>query len=244
MAENQDFLNSPGFRAARESFESTPEAESTQIDWFLGLDWSAISQVFIAGATVTLAIVAVKGLHAWKHPIGTKLKLQFIDDLIDAVHEYVSAMNTPVTMVRLFEIEIKAYSEAEALKGNAGENDGFIKIIESHGEETGKRFFQHLDNIRPIVSKIQSLITKGQVLGFEEFDKAYNACTMLIWSHGHIEGLAAVLSGSNLNWENLMVQETLNKYRDIKSSEIAKNLADNHVIFLEFAKNIYKKLLT
>lgn len=213
------------------------------MDWFACLNWSAISQVFIAGATVTLAIVAVKGLRAWKHPIGTKLKLQFMDDLIDAVHEYITAMSAPVQMVGFLAIEIQSYTQAEAGQGNIGANDGFIRFIEARGEKTGERFFQYLDKVRPIIAKIQSLGNKGHVLGFEGYEQASNACQMLIWSHSKIDALAGIISNPQWNWENQRVQENLDEYRDINSTEFQENLKQNLEEILEFAQNVYQKLL-
>ena len=100
----------------------------------------SLIQIFGTIATIALAIFAWMGLKTWKRQAQTHVHLKFVDDLNDAVNGYIIAMNYPVQLVWHLEIAIKSYTEAENFRGNKGGNDGFIKYIEKHGEETGKNF--------------------------------------------------------------------------------------------------------
>ena len=211
--------------------------------WIKNLNWMFIFDLLRTAATIALAIFAWQGLRTWKSKTHTQKQLQFIDDLTNAVNEYVMAMNAPVQLVHHVEIGINTYSESGNLRSNAGENDGFVKYIKRDGESTGKMFFEQLEKARPFKSKIQSLITKGQILGFNSFSRGSQACKMLMWSHDLISGLASLIANPNWYWENDEVQKNLAAYRNIKSSDIQQNLEKHSVEVLEFAKDTYQKLL-
>lgn len=211
------------------------------IKYFLNVEWL---QVLRTAATIALAFIAWKGLNTWRHQTTTQIKTKFIDELIDTVNEYVLAMSGPIHMVGFVAMGIQSYSKTAYGRGNTDENAGFINYIEARGEKTGEKIFQYLENTRPITAKIKSLSNKGQVLGFDGYDKVFKACEMLIWSHAKIEGLGALIIDPQWNWENQKVQETLSKYRDIKSDDIRRNLEKYHLELLDFSKNTYQALLT
>jgi hypothetical protein len=219
-------------------------------DWFLGfnefltsLKLMSLIQIFGAIATIALAIFAWMGLKTWKNQTRTQIHLKFIDDLNDAVNGYIMAMNYPVQLVWHLEIAIKSYTEVEISNGNEGENDGFIKYIERHGEETGKKLFEHLEKVRPFISKIRSLRTKGQIFNFSNYRETYHACEMLLLSHDLISGFAGLVGDPHMNWENELVKKNLTSFRNIKSSDIQKDLGKHNIVILKFSKEIYEQLL-
>jgi hypothetical protein len=214
------------------------------IDGFTSVSWSEWCQLIGAGATVVLVFFAWKGLTTWKRQAHTQMKIKFIDELIDSQYEYIHAMSIPVQIVGFVEIGIEPYFKLAHPTGNHGENDGFIQYIKSRGKEDAEKIFKHLENARPFKSKLQSLFHKGQVLGFENYAECFQAGLLLNWSYDKIGALAALISNPHYNWENEQVKTTLSKYRDIKKSEFEKNLQENNVKILEFAKYAYMKLLT
>lgn len=222
----------------------------TFFEWFLGFNlWLdslkliPLSQIISTAATVAIAFFAWIGLQTWEKQTHTQKKLQFVDDLNDAVNEYILAMNIPIEFVSNFEIGIKYYTEAEVSRGDTNENAGFIKYIEKNGKEQGKWLFETLEKARPLSSRIHSLIIKGQILNFNDYNKTFQHCKMLMWSHDLISGFAMLLSSTSLNWENDLVQANLNSYREIRSSEISENLATHQIKVLKFCQRIYKEQL-
>ena len=80
-------------------------------------------------------------------------------------------------------------------------------------------------------------------MGFENYRQCYGACEMLAWSYRQIEAVAMIIGNEHLNWDNEMVQQTLDKVMTVKSSSIRENLEKHNRIFLEFVKQNYKSLL-
>ncbi len=166
-----------------------------------------------------------------------------MDELTDTVHEYIQAMDAPTQTLKFVKIGIEAYTETESLKGNDKKNAGVIQYIEENGKAEKTRLFEYLDKVRPITSRMISLATKGQVLGFNNYNQCYYACTMLAWSHKQIETFAFLIGSTNLNWENEKVQQTLDKVMTVNAETIKNNLEKQNTAFLEFMKQSYQTLL-
>lgn len=215
------------------------------INWINCVNWSILSQVFSAGATVALAVIAWVGLKTWKEQIHAQVKTEFVDEFIKAIGEYITAISIPVQIIQYIEFDIKSCADFARHEGKNGENDGLIEFIKKNGEKRGRYLSEHLESTRPIRSKIQGLMVKGNVIfGKKEFMPAYEASMKLISSFNYINGFATVIANPNLFWENQRVQETLSSYRDIKASEIEKNLEENSSRVFGFCEDHFKDLFT
>jgi len=204
----------------------------------------AVGDILTALAAIWVAFVATYGLHTWKHQARTQKYIQFMDELTDTVHEYILAMEAPIQYLKFIKISIDSHSEVELLKQNDTKNSGIIAYIEKDGESDQVRLNQYLDKVRSIRSRMMSLATKGQVLGFDNYNQCYNACKMLAWSHDQIEAFASMIGSVHLNWQNDEIQQALNKVMTVDVGTIRKNLEKHNVIFLEFIKQNYRTLLT
>jgi len=103
---------------------------------------------------------------------------------------------------------------------------------------------EYLDKIRPIKSRMNSLAVKGQVLGFDNYKRCYDACTMLAWSYGQLEAFAVLFGSAHLNWQNQEVKQFLDKVMTVDAKTIKENLEKQNSVFLEYVKQIYQTLLT
>ncbi len=204
---------------------------------------STIGAIVTALATFWIAIVATCGLRTWKHQERTQKYIQFMDELTDTVHEYILAMEAPIQSLKFIKMSIECHSEVELLKQNDTKNSGIIAYIEKDGKSDRVQLNQYLDKVRPIRSRMMSLATKGQVLGFDNYARCYNACKMLAWSHDQIEAFAYIIGSVHLNWENEEVQQTLDKIMTVDVGTIRKNIEKHNVTFLEFIKHNHRTLL-
>lgn len=204
----------------------------------------AVGNILAALAAIWVAFTAKSGLDTWKHQIRTQKYIQFMDELNDTVHEYIQAMEAPIQSFGFIKMSIDCHSEVEQLKQNNTENSGIIAYIEKNGKSDQVRLNQYLDNVRPIRSRMMSLATKGQVLGFDKYTECYNACTMLAWSLNQIEAVAGMIGSVNLNWQNVKIQQTLSKIMTVDEESIRENIKTQNVIFLKFIKQNYQTLLT
>jgi len=215
--------------------------EWCQIKPFIDL----LSQAVIAGSSAILAYGALKGLAAWKTKTNTEIKTKFIDELIDIMSQYMEAISAPVQLINFsIEIGIRSYDHTTDMPDSRGQNEDFIQYIENRGQEDSKEIFNRLEIARPIKNKMNGLVIKGQVFGFENYHECLNAWKMLEWSFKQIEGTALFIGMRNLNWENPEIQKALSTHRKISSSEIKENLEKHNSAILIFAEKNFKNLLS
>ena len=138
---------------------------------------------------------------------------------------------------------IQAHSEIPSPRENEEKYSGMITYIIKNGKDDQERLIKYLDKLRPIVSRMISSATKGQVFGFHNYTQCYDACRMLAWSHGQIQAFALIIGNTHLNWENELVQQTLDKVLTINAEAIKKNVEEQNSIFLIFVKRCYQSLL-
>ncbi len=201
-----------------------------------------LSSMLIALASIWVAVIATCALRTWKYQTRAEKHIQFMDELTDTVHEYIQAMVAPIEVLKYIEIAIEAHSETASVKHEHAKNAGVISYIVNNGKADQTRLVEYLDKVRPIISRMMSLATKGQVMGFENYRQCYNACKMLAWSYEQIEAVAWLIGSEHLNWDNETVQQTLDKVMTVKSRSISENLEKHNQIFLEFVKQNYKSL--
>ncbi|MFA5315839.1 MAG: hypothetical protein WC369_00235 [Dehalococcoidales bacterium] len=202
------------------------------------------SKVLPAVAGIWTAIIATIALSTWKKQTRAHRQIEFMDQLTDTVHEYIQTMVAPVMLLKIIKIGIQAYSGTTLLRGMVIKNAGVITYIEEKGKSDQIKLNEYLDKVRPIISRLDSLVTKGQVLGLNNYKQCYDACLMLARSYNQIEVFTGVIGNSHLNWENPLIQETLDRTMTIDSSNIKADINNQHSVFLEFIKQTYQTLLT
>jgi hypothetical protein len=207
---------------------------------FLGsMDWPAIAQG-VAG--IWMAIIATIALNMWRRQTKAQKHIDFMDELTDTIHAFILSMSAPVSSLKFAKIGIDSYAgihdQSEDIK-----NPEAVAFIKKRGKSTRDDIREHLDAVRPILSKMKSLVAKGQVFGIENYSKCQNACSMLEWSYNQIEVFSSIIGDPHLNWNHPNVQQVLDKVLSIDPERIESNLAEQNSEFLLFARQAYDKIL-
>lgn len=200
-------------------------------------NWSAISAV----ASVWVAFIASQALRVWKYQTRAQKQMQFMDELNDTVHEYIAAMGVPIQLLEYAKIGVRAHSENP--KPGESKNAGAIAYINKYGATARKQLNEYLDKVRPVEGKMMALATKGQVLGFENYDRCYKACKMLAESYDQVAAFAAIIGDTALNWANPEVEKTLEAVVAVDEGVVRENLKNQNSVVLKFVKESYQKLL-
>jgi hypothetical protein len=205
-------------------------------DALTGLPWLEILKTT---AAIAAAGIALSALRNWKRQDRAKRHADFLDQLIDAVHDYMSLMNRPVTLGGFVKIGMKAH-EPTWLGGDQ-RVAGAIEYIKKRGQEDSKRLLEALERCRSATVRIQALVAKGQVFRFEDYVQCQNAAKMLTWQFDRLEALGAAIASSTWNWENPEVLGWLEKVMTIEQEDLQTHLTVHNVAILEFAARTYER---
>jgi hypothetical protein len=203
------------------------------------MDWPAIGQT-VAG--IWMAIIATIALNKWRRQVKAKKHIDFIDELTDTIHAFILSMSAPVSFLKFAKIGIDAHAgihdEPEDVR-----NPEAVAFIKKQGKSTREDIREHLEAVRPILSKMKSLVAKGQVFGIENYSKCQDACSMLEWSYNQIEAFSFIIGSPHLNWKHPDVQSLLDKLLSIDPGDIESNLLEQNSQFLIFARKAYDRIL-
>ena len=180
-------------------------------------DWAGIVQSF---ATIFMAVIAYKALETWKRQSKAANANRLLDELTDAVHEFINEMTAPIEMLKMIKIGIESHSglpprrtDISVPRSIAAE----VAYIESHGEEDSKRLRAHLDRCNSSLTQIRSLSAKGQVLDLPNYVESMNSCKMLTWHYDRLQAVCTIIGSTHMYWENEHVQESLKKILSLRS---------------------------
>ena len=205
---------------------------------FSETDWPSIMQG-VAG--IWVAILATIALNTWRKQIKAQKHVDFLDELTDTIHAFILSMSGPVSSLKFAKIEIDSYSHIHKNTDDQ-KNVGAVEFIKKDGRFTRESIQKQLESVRPILSKMNSLVAKGQILGIKNYIKCQNACSMLECSYNQIEAFSSIIGNTNLNWENPEVQKTLDKILSVNSEQIDKNLVEQNSEYLLFARQAYQDI--
>lgn len=213
---------------------------SALINTLTGAPWLEIIRTI---APVLTAWIAFSALQNWKKQDRAKREAEFLDQIIDATHQYVLEMQRPIALVRLSRMGMAAHSPSySTLAVTDNVRAGAIKYIEARGEQDGKRLREALKIAEPAVIKLRSLSTKGQVFKFIEYTACFNAVTLLTWHYDHITAFASMIESSQWNWQNSEVSSLLEKVIAIDTDETLKSLSEQNSEILKFSRRNYQHI--
>lgn len=200
--------------------------------------WPEIVQVLVS---IWMAIVATLALTTWKRQSKAKRQCDFMDEITNSFHEFISSITDPIEMVRYIKIGIE--SHAHVVNANPQiKNSAAVAYIQRNGQEDSKKLFEYLTRCEPSLIKIRSLAAKGQVLGLKNYIDCQDSVKMLTWQYDRIQALGAIISRPSSNWENDKVQQTLSKVIQLDSDEIKKQIETYNVQFLTFVTKNYEMI--
>jgi hypothetical protein len=188
--------------------------------WITALDWAEI----VKGALgLWMAIIATLALTTWKRQSSAQRKADFMDDLVESVHKFIGLMATPIYIVKIVKIGVESYTHHHQLDHSLP-NPEAVAYIQNRGKEDAKQLSESLNLCDEPVSRIATLVVKGQVFGFKNYHECQNACAILISQYKRIGALQSIIGRPSLNWENSKVQEVLSKAIALDADEIQKQI--------------------
>lgn len=201
-------------------------------------NWAEIIKGIVS---IWVATVATLALKTWKRQSKAQKQTDFIDEITESVHEFIDLMAAPTEMVKYVKIGIESYASLPELDQSL-ENPEAVAYIQKKGQEDAKQLYEYLKPCTQPLSKIRSLVAKGQVFGFKNYNECQNACAMITWQYERIQALCYIIGSGSLNWKNPEVQESLRKVISLDSGDIEKQIKEQHVKFLIFIKDNYKTI--
>lgn len=128
-------------------------------------------------------------------------------------------------------IQIASYKDYHLLDRSL-QNPEAVAYIKAHGKEDAKRWEEYLKPCLEPLTKIRSLVAKGQVLGFKNYGECQKACKMLAWQYDRIQALRVMIQDPALNWEHEKVQKLLTQVVTLDADEIQQEVTEQNVKFL------------
>jgi hypothetical protein len=151
-------------------------------------------------------------------------------------------MEAPIEMVKFAKIAIQSHAESFPLDRRL-RTPGAIACIERRGEKDSKQLGELLDKSMPALSRFRSLVVKGQVLGFTNYNDCRDSCALITWQYNRIQVFSQIIGQTDLYWENPKVQDTVDKALSLEAEDVKTSLQEQHVKFLEFVRTNYKTIL-
>ena len=197
----------------------------------------------ISGLIVSayVAWIATRALNTWKQQLKAQKQTDFMDAITEAVHEFIRLMDDPIDKVKFVKSRIKNYEGYIELDQSL-ENSEAITYIQSHGQEDAKQLYEYLKPCTHILSKIDYLVVKGDVLGFKNYNECQNACSIITFQYNRIQYLRYIIGTPTLYWNNPEIQEALSKVIHLDPNDIEKQIKEQKVKILNFVDDNYKTI--
>ena len=184
-------------------------------------------------------MVATLALWTRKYQSTAQRQTDFLDAITDSIHDFIIQMAAPIAFVKFTKVAIKCHADPAQVDTRLS-TYGAIAYIERKGKDDSKQLGELLDNIRPIVSKIRTLVAKGQVLlGFRNYNECRDSCDLITWQYDRIQAFSQVIGGTTLYWENPEVKDTVDKVLSIEVEDIEIYLQKQNINLLEFVRTNY-----
>jgi hypothetical protein len=216
------------------------EILQTILKWLAETDWPATLQGIGA---IWVALIAQRALSTWRRQLSAQKQIEFIGELTDTVNKFILLMSTPLSQLSFAKMGISSQTGI-AFDYEKYENPGAIAFIEREGQKTSKKMLDELSAVQPVLSRMKSLIVKGQVFGMRDYSKCLNASQMLEWSYNQIEAFSVIVGSQNMNWEHPAVQRILENLDAIEPEKIKTNLDNQSKEIILFAKGAYEDALS
>jgi len=209
---------------------------ATSLDEVAGLPWLEIIKAL---ASVAVAFVAWRALQTWRWQDKAKRQADFLDQLTEAVHDFIGTMPAPVTVVQLIKIGMESHIPMGQPTNSDPKVAGAIEYIKRRGDEDAKRLSEVLEVARPIATRVRALAAKGHVFKFQNYETCQNAVAMLVWQFDRMQALAAFIRHPSWYWQNEEVLGQLRKLMTIDPEDIQARLQSCHAAIITYVAEIY-----
>lgn len=203
--------------------------------FILNIHWLGIAQFLGGLGTIIIAGIAWRGLNAWRTELGHKEKLKTLTDLMEGMTQLFYRLKEPIKTIKFME-ELSESMQGFEPEPDYGENTGFIRFIESQGQNTSKSLYDRLQVISDAISKVQPLILNAECMGFQNLKNSRTVYLNFIICENKIAAFRHMLSLQNMNWENPRVQDSVTSVRQNRSQLLDDQLNNDFNLFIEFSK--------
>jgi len=215
-------------------------------DLFSNLKWTDILSSFsaaIAGlATVFAASFAGLALKSWKQQVHVQRQVKFLDEMSEALNEYTNLIVAPIELVRYAKIGIEGYSLAHVDSSDFS-HSGMVKYIEKAGQTDADTINDYLSKCICSLTKIRSLKIKGNLMGFDDYERCYSSCDRISRTYPAIQAFSTMMGQKYLNWQNPTVEKQVRKVFAMDPDDLVKIVENCNNEFLQFANEKYKAAL-
>jgi hypothetical protein len=201
------------------------------------VSWNWLEILKVATGLWT-AVVAWLALQNWKRQSIAQRQAAFLDELTDAVHEFIDRLSAPLAVLRFVRVAVASYSGLPQLDQSLKYPEA-VAYIEKEGGEDAKALREYLKLCSPTLSKIRSLVAKGQVFGFDGYSECQNSCRLIVWQYERIQAICGIIGRPSLNWRNPEVEKSLGSVLSIDPDEVKRQIDEEYVKFIEFVGRAY-----
>jgi len=201
-------------------------------------NWAEIIKAIVS---IWVAVVATLALRTWKRQAKAQKQTDFMDDITESVHEFIDLMAAPTQMVGYVKIGIESHAGLPELDQTL-KNPEAVAYIQRRGQEDAKRLHEYLRPCTRPLSRIRSLVAKGQVFRFKDYNECQKTCAMITWQYDRIQVLCSIIGSGSLNWTNPKVQEALARAISLDSNDVEKQIKEQYVTFLTFIRDNYQAI--
>lgn len=196
-----------------------------------------------AGATVVTAIIAYKALRGWQSQERAKRQAEFLDQLLDATHAFVIEINKPIGNLRFAKIGMASYVQPWAEEDEEDKAmKGAIAFIQKRGEGSAGRMREDLAALDPILIRMNSLLAKGQVFQFSNYNEAEQAVGWLTHQANLLNSFLAVLDNPTWNWDHPKIEGLLRKVMKIEPDEVKLSVGRHNAALIVFVRDRYEDI--
>lgn len=204
--------------------------------------------ILTTAAGLIVAGSGIAAISVWKKQIRLDRNIKFIDELTDTLNEYVQSMGIIIDAYQYIFIGIRVYAKYSKDNNICDEKEklyyGFTKYVKTRGQKERDQLNRYLFETKPIVSKLCSLSTKGQIYGFKNYTKCRFVLDRFIWIYNVSSSFSFNLGNTNAVWKNPEVKKLIMDLLD-KDYEYLKNKLKNlHIEYLEYAREVYSDLFS
>ena len=107
-----------------------------------------------------------------------------MDELSDSVLEFCDLLKAPIALVKFVKIGVQSISVIPPAVDKTLGNPEPVAYIKNRGRDDAQQLREYLKPCVQPLSKIHSLLFKGQVFGFKNYQECQNACTMITKQYG------------------------------------------------------------
>ena len=165
----------------------------------------------------------------------------FLDAITDSIHDFIIQMAAPIAFVKFTKVAIKCHADPAQVDTRLSTPGAIAHIRE--GETYSKQLGELLDNIKPIVSKIRTLVAKGQVLGFRNYNECPDSCDLITWQYDRIQAFSVGYWWDHFVLGKSEVKDTVDKVLSIEAEDIEIYLQKQNINLLDFVRTNYLTIL-